>query len=70
MDKAVHQPALPYVIIVLNATDVNIDDRLWDPEQAALWLLEDYKYPGSAFPCQAESGKSNVKYTDPYKFQP
>lgn len=43
MDKAVNQPSLPHVIIVLNATDVNIAERLWDPQQATSGLLEDYK---------------------------
>lgn len=43
MDKSVNQPSLPHVIIVLNATEVNIDDKLWDPEEATLDLLEDYK---------------------------
>lgn len=44
MDKAVNQPVLPHVIIVLNATDANIDERLWDPERSTSELLEDYKY--------------------------
>lgn len=50
MDKAVNQPGLPHVIIVLNATDVNIDDRLWDPEQSTSGLLEDYRYSVNRVP--------------------
>lgn len=44
MDKAVNQPMLPHVVIVLNATDASIDEKLWDPDQATFNLFEDYKY--------------------------
>lgn len=44
LDKSVNQPSFPHIVIVLNATDVNINERLWDPEQATQELLDDYKY--------------------------
>ncbi|KAI8626808.1 hypothetical protein F5Y19DRAFT_466119 [Xylariaceae sp. FL1651] len=43
IDKSINQPNLPHLIIVLNASEVNIGDDQWDPEQATRSLLDDYK---------------------------
>lgn len=40
VDKSLNQPALPHVIIVLNATE-NFDDDEWDVENATRNLLDD-----------------------------
>jgi predicted acylesterase/phospholipase RssA len=40
--KSINQPALPHLIIVMNATDPNIDDKQWDIETATDTLLGVY----------------------------
>lgn len=40
-EKSVGQPALPHVIIVLNATDLAIDARQWDVAEATRKFLSD-----------------------------
>jgi hypothetical protein len=42
IDKSINQPILPHLIIVVNASDTNIDDALWDTEKATQHLLGDY----------------------------
>lgn len=41
INKSINQPALPHAIIVLNATDNNIDPAQWDPEEATTKLMAD-----------------------------
>ncbi|KAM7198241.1 hypothetical protein V8F20_006268 [Naviculisporaceae sp. PSN 640] len=43
IDKSVNQPALPHIIIVLNATDNTVDSSHWDSGFATEKLLDDYK---------------------------
>lgn len=43
IDKSINQPTLPHVVIVLNATESDIDEKQWDPETATSVLLNDYK---------------------------
>ena len=39
MEKSLNQPTLPHAVIVLNATDVEINEEEWDPEFATKALL-------------------------------
>jgi hypothetical protein len=39
MEKSLNQPTLPHAIIALNATDLGVDEREWDVEQATEKLL-------------------------------
>ncbi|TGJ81236.1 hypothetical protein E0Z10_g7507 [Xylaria hypoxylon] len=41
IDKSINQPVLPHAIIVLNATDTNVDDKEWDVSKATQMLLSD-----------------------------
>ncbi|KAI1342705.1 hypothetical protein F5Y15DRAFT_373717 [Xylariaceae sp. FL0016] len=41
IDKSINQPALPHAIIVLNATDANVDENEWDVAKATKMLLTD-----------------------------
>ncbi|KAI0024490.1 FabD/lysophospholipase-like protein [Xylariomycetidae sp. FL0641] len=41
IDKSINQPVLPHAVIVLNATDVNVDEKEWDVDQATEMLLSD-----------------------------
>ena len=40
-EKSLGQPALPHIIIVLNATDLTIDPTQWDVKEATRKLLSD-----------------------------
>ncbi|PQE03570.1 patatin-like serine protein [Rutstroemia sp. NJR-2017a BVV2] len=40
-EKSLNQPTLPHVIIALNATDINIDEKQWDKEEATRILMSD-----------------------------
>jgi hypothetical protein len=40
MEKSLNQPALPHAVIALNATDMEVDQRQWDPEAATKTLLD------------------------------
>lgn len=40
-EKSLGQPALPHIIIVLNATDLKIDPTQWDVKEATRKLLSD-----------------------------
>lgn len=40
-ESSLGQPALPHIIIALNATDLAIDSRQWDVEEATQKLLSD-----------------------------
>ena len=42
-DKSINQPNLPHIIIVLNATETDIDEKQWDTETATRILLGDYQ---------------------------
>ena len=42
-EKSVGQPALPHIVIALNATDPGIDATQWDVEEATKKLLTDIK---------------------------
>ncbi|KAI0437961.1 hypothetical protein F4803DRAFT_565654 [Xylaria telfairii] len=41
IDKSINQPVLPHAIIVLNATDTNVDEKEWDVSKATQMLLSD-----------------------------
>ncbi|KAJ8121312.1 hypothetical protein ONZ43_g2202 [Nemania bipapillata] len=41
IDKSINQPVLPHAIIVLNATDTNVDEKEWDISKATQMLLSD-----------------------------
>ncbi|KAI1170029.1 hypothetical protein F4777DRAFT_592252 [Nemania sp. FL0916] len=41
IDKSINQPVLPHAIIVLNATDTNIDEKEWDISKATQMLMTD-----------------------------
>ncbi|KAJ2975876.1 hypothetical protein NUW58_g8238 [Xylaria curta] len=41
IDKSINQPVLPHAIIVLNATDTNINEKEWDVSKATQMLLSD-----------------------------
>ncbi|KAI1266454.1 hypothetical protein F5Y18DRAFT_416320 [Xylariaceae sp. FL1019] len=41
IDKSINQPVLPHAIIVLNATDTNVDDKEWDVAKATQMLMSD-----------------------------
>ncbi|KAI0552170.1 hypothetical protein F4679DRAFT_571841 [Xylaria curta] len=41
IDKSINQPVLPHAIIVLNATDPNVDEKEWDVSKATQMLLSD-----------------------------
>ncbi|KAI0392820.1 hypothetical protein F5Y17DRAFT_337492 [Xylariaceae sp. FL0594] len=41
IDKSINQPVLPHAIIVLNATDTNVDEKEWDISKATQMLLAD-----------------------------
>jgi hypothetical protein len=41
IEKSLNQPILPHVIIALNATDINIDEKQWDKEEATRILMSD-----------------------------
>lgn len=43
LEKSINQPALPHAIVVLNATDPNVDDREWDTNYATQSLLSSVK---------------------------
>lgn len=43
IDKSINQPTLPHVIIVLNATEGDVDEKQWGFDFATDKLLEDYK---------------------------
>lgn len=45
---------MPHIVIVLNATDVSIDERQWDPEYATERLLNDYKHSVRRVPALQE----------------
>ena len=40
-EKSLGQPALPHIIIALNATDLSIDPHQWDVKEATRKLLSD-----------------------------
>ncbi|KAH7009972.1 hypothetical protein EDB80DRAFT_838977 [Ilyonectria destructans] len=44
IDKSINQPSLPHIVIVLNATESQIDEKQWDTETATHGLLDDYRY--------------------------
>ncbi|KAH9898942.1 hypothetical protein F4778DRAFT_178322 [Xylariomycetidae sp. FL2044] len=41
IDKSLNQPVLPHAVIVLNATDSNVDEREWDVAHATEMLMSD-----------------------------
>ncbi|KAI5924199.1 hypothetical protein F4810DRAFT_700832 [Camillea tinctor] len=41
IDKSINQPVLPHAIIVLNATDVDVDENEWDVAKATQMLMSD-----------------------------
>ncbi|KAI0421978.1 hypothetical protein F5X98DRAFT_360733 [Xylaria grammica] len=41
IDKSINQPVLPHAIIVLNATDTNVDEKEWDICKATQMFLSD-----------------------------
>ncbi len=41
IEKSLNQPALPHVIIALNATDLKIDEKQWDTKEATRILMSD-----------------------------
>ncbi|KAE8449132.1 hypothetical protein EG329_008516 [Mollisiaceae sp. DMI_Dod_QoI] len=41
IEKSLNQPALPHVIIALNATDLKIDEKQWDVQEATRILMSD-----------------------------
>ncbi|KAI1505709.1 hypothetical protein F5X99DRAFT_215888 [Biscogniauxia marginata] len=41
IDKSINQPVLPHAIIVLNATDVDVDEKEWDVTKATQLLMSD-----------------------------
>ncbi|KAK6835070.1 hypothetical protein PG987_009764 [Apiospora arundinis] len=41
IDKSLNQPVLPHAVIVLNATDTNVDAREWDIAAATQMLMSD-----------------------------
>ncbi|KAI1842756.1 hypothetical protein JX266_011077 [Neoarthrinium moseri] len=41
IDKSLNQPVLPHAIIVLNASEPNIDEKEWDVEVATQMLMSD-----------------------------
>lgn len=41
IDKSLNQPVLPHAVIVLNATEPNIDEKEWDVEVATQMLMSD-----------------------------
>ncbi|KAI0205198.1 hypothetical protein F4808DRAFT_473273 [Astrocystis sublimbata] len=41
IDKSINQPVLPHAIVVLNATDVGVDEKEWDVSKATHMLLSD-----------------------------
>jgi hypothetical protein len=41
IEKSLNQPALPHVIIALNATDLKIDEKQWDIKEATRILMSD-----------------------------
>ncbi|KAI0471495.1 hypothetical protein GGR56DRAFT_654355 [Xylariaceae sp. FL0804] len=43
IDKSINQPVLPHAIIVLNATDININEDEWDVSNATQLLMSDIK---------------------------
>lgn len=43
IEKSLNQPALPHVIIALNATDMSIDQNQWDVNEATKKLMSDIK---------------------------
>jgi hypothetical protein len=40
LETSSNQPVLPHVIIVLNATENNIEEQLWDPDIATSTVLD------------------------------
>ena len=43
IDKSINQPVLPHCIIVLNATDLNVDEKEWDVSKATQMFLSDIR---------------------------
>ncbi|CAJ0552466.1 Ff.00g064450.m01.CDS01 [Fusarium sp. VM40] len=43
IDKSINQPSRPHIIIVVNATDINMDENQWNPTTATRRLLDDYQ---------------------------
>lgn len=41
IDKSINQPVLPHAVIVLNATDTNVDEKEWDVSKATQMFLSD-----------------------------
>lgn len=41
IDKSINQPSLPHIVIVINASDADIDARQWDIKEATRVLLEE-----------------------------
>jgi len=39
MEKSLNQPTLPHAVIVLNATEMEVAQEEWDPEQATNILM-------------------------------
>jgi hypothetical protein len=40
LEKSLNQPTLPHAVIALNATDMAIDPREWDPQHASRFLMD------------------------------
>jgi hypothetical protein len=54
IEKSLNQPALPHVIIALNATDLKIDEKQWNVEDATRILMSDIEGAISRVPRFAE----------------
>jgi hypothetical protein len=54
IEKSLNQPALPHVIIALNATDLKIDEKQWNVEDATHILMSDIEGAISRVPRFAE----------------
>ena len=62
LEKSLGQPALPHVIIVLNATDLAIDAGQWDVSEATRKLLSDVEASIERIPAlQTELGNWRAK---------
>lgn len=41
IEKSLNQPTLPHVIVALNATEINIEEKQWDVQEATRILMSD-----------------------------
>ncbi|KAI1103045.1 FabD/lysophospholipase-like protein [Jackrogersella minutella] len=57
IDKSLNQPVLPHMVIVFNATDINVDEKEWDITKATQMLMTDINDAVLREPSLQEHGK-------------